>query len=334
MERHLIAPLLSQAGAVVVTASDIPIQRQWRDYETRRRCQTFHLRPLDADEVARLLSFSQPKAIDFAYQATAGHPRAVEWLRQLTDGDEGRVLKATAIERRMWLDQIGENTAEYFLRGLTDDLRETAGQASLLRWFNVSLLRETLPGPKSPDDSVYLSQINALNRAGLTVWDIDRGAYRFADPAVRQLVARLYSARLKDNGAHTHWIAHTYYAQETRYVEYLYDALPEALYHRLRWNLVQGHAPEQTLLDCRVWLATEPHPEWQRAASDDWKAVAEALNGVRYRTLEKEARLGSAEQEAEAARWYAAQELSQMMPDVFASLLQFVQKQQAPRSKE
>jgi hypothetical protein len=83
LERVLIAPLMVVTGSLIIATSSLPIQRQWRDFETRRRSQTIHLQPFTKDDIAILLNSDNPEMVQFAYEATAGHPKAIEWLMKM-----------------------------------------------------------------------------------------------------------------------------------------------------------------------------------------------------------------------------------------------------------
>ena len=328
MERVLISPLLALAGSQIVATSGIPIQRQWRDYETRRRCQTLHIQPFDRDDLTQLLNLDDAGIVEYAYQVTAGHPKAIEWYREIIGMNEINVLNAPEVQRHLWQQEISKRAKDYFLGKLPQDLAQTASLLSHLRWFNVALLRNLMPDAKAVDDSFYLEKINRLNRAGLTTWDINRGAYRFTDPAVRLLLSEYERGKDPQKCAETHRLSHEYYAGETRYVEYLSDTLPEVIYHYLWWKTTSGTSLSHAAQSCLDWLRSEPYLEWRRAESQNWEEVRKVLDGSYFKHADRmQPVVDYAEADSEIARKYAVEELKQIMPsDTYSALLEFLQE--------
>jgi len=255
-EREVVHPLI-QRGDVLMIATGRAEIIQWREYDVRARQQNYRIPALTPGETERLATgwHLDPAR---AYRLTLGHPQALCWLR-----DEAGLSE----------EEMAQRAVDYFLEGLSPRARELAEVVSLLPVFDVAVLRLLFPSQEGDLEGFYtdyLDRIAELRRAGLVLWSMDVGAYRFADSTVRRLLARGYRHRDAADFARIHRLAADYYQDEARRAAYLHYSLVSALYHLAQTCWLEG--PTVASEQCLRWVRSNLGP-WRGA---DWDAVIQA----------------------------------------------------------
>lgn len=261
-EEETIHRLIEREDVLIIVTSEIEL-RQWHEYDVRAAQKSYRIPPLTAEEVAPLATkWAIPP--EHAFELTMGHPQALEWLRNQPDISE---------------EELAAKSQDYFLDGLSTESRRLALAACLLPSFDVAVLRRVLP-PDQADPSTefsesestgmyldYFDQIRELMGAGLVAWDIESGAYRFTDGAIRRLLARSVRLGQPETFDHIHREAADYYSAEARHAAYLHYSLVNAIYH-----LAQAHRSEgrpKVARRCDEWVQSN----LKRWIGADWAAV-------------------------------------------------------------
>jgi hypothetical protein len=255
-EHSTLAPLVLRDDVLIIIASQHEI-RQWRELEVKMRHDSIQIPSLTLEEVSAAVADQQ---IDppLAYQATCGHRLALNWL--LT-------------EPGLNAGQIALRLEEHLLGHLPEDIRQIAQAASLLLHFNQNTLHKALSAiqPDRPlqaaDD---LRRIQHLYREGILVYDQRRSLYRFADPAVRQLLRRAVCAAGKLDCPMIHRALTEYYKEEARRPFFLPRYIVNVLYHLASTG--GGNEPTALTQACLDWIE-RTRPLW---VSADWGAVLQA----------------------------------------------------------
>jgi len=220
-ESNALLPLIQREDTIIVAGSQIEINL-WQEYDIRVRQQNHQLTPLRIDEIKEVLLESDIDS-DHAQTITFGHPKILEEF----------------IAHSNWKEKEACAYAnKYFLEGFSDDLKELTEKASIFPVFDIFILRKIMEG-KTEDDkkdqtdmlTKYNDKINELTRRWIVQFDVQVGAYRFTDDAVRRLISRNTELTLNNEFVRIHRIAAEYYQEEAKNTSYLAQLFVSAIYH-------------------------------------------------------------------------------------------------------
>jgi len=261
-ESETILPALEQKNVLLLASSQIEIT-QWREYEVRIRQENHRVPPMALDEVAGIVHNKDLPA-EKVFQLTLGQPQAAAWLRDHPD------LSA---------EKLADRAHRFFLEGLPDKAREIADVLCLLPVFNPYLLHRILYTGNAPESEtqyvVYLEHIREFIRHGIVYWDINLGAYRFSDSAVRRLLARRVRNRDLKLFERVQSVSAGYYQAEARHPGYLHLHLVSAIYHTAMAEPTR--TPQEAGKTCLEWVKAN-RSSWMSARREEvleaWKSGA------------------------------------------------------------
>lgn len=237
-ENKAILPLIERGDTLIITGSQIELNL-WQEYDVRFRQSNFQLAPLSLEEVKQMLEGTNFDE-QIAYQLTFGQPK----------------MLATHISKPQWKEkQISSFAADYFLDGFPREAKEIAQVASLLPAFNMYVLRKVRGDDKIEDEGLlnhYHDNINELTRRWMVQFDIDIGAYRFTDNAVRRLLANDYLVSNPDHYDQIQKIAAEYFQEEAKGAAFLPQLIVSAVYHQAQTNRSFSQAKRGEL--CVGWI--------------------------------------------------------------------------------
>jgi hypothetical protein len=277
-EEETVQHLIERGNVFIIATSEIEL-RQWHEYDVRAAQESHRIPPLTEAEVASLAT-EWSISPEHAFELTLGHPQALEWLRAQPDISK---------------EELAAKSQVYFLKDLSGACRRLALAACMLPSFDVAVLRRVLP-PDQAEPSVeeseiestgmymdYFDHIRDLMGAGLVAWDVESGAYRFTDGAIRRLLARSVRLSQPEIFDHIHREAADYYSAEARHAAYLHYSLVNAIYHQAQAHRSEG-LPE-VAHRCITWVRANLK-SWMGA---NWDAVNEAWQtGIDDDSLKKE----------------------------------------------
>ena len=263
LEQELVLELLERPDVLLITTSQIPITTQWREYNVRIRQENRLIPPLREEQIAQIEEAMSSNTSQLLARSR-GYPQVLAWLKQ---------------EPCLSEVELAQRVTDYFLAGLPDQTRELALVASLLPLFDIAVLRDlltaALKAAKSDGEQEgfyadYVDHIRELIGTGLVAWDMQVGAYRFCNAAVRRLLAQSLQALRPNDFKHIHQVAAQYYQEESRRAGYLHYTLVSAIYHIAQAQYIVDPA---TVGDhCLRWVRNNLET-WMGA---DWAAVVDA----------------------------------------------------------
>jgi GTPase SAR1 family protein len=220
-ESNTLLPLIQRGDTIIIACSQIEINL-WQEYDVRVRQQNHQLTPLRIDEIQEVLHGTAIDS-DYAHAITFGHPKILEEFLAHPDWTK---KEASAYAHK------------YFLDGFPNDIKELTEKASIFPVFDIFILRKIMDG-KTEDDKKdqtdmltgYNDKINELTRRWIVQFDIQVGAYRFTDDAVRRLISRNTELTFNNEFIHIHQIAAEYYQEEAKNTSYLEQLFVSAIYH-------------------------------------------------------------------------------------------------------
>jgi hypothetical protein len=237
-ENKAILPLIEREDTLILAGSQIELNL-WQEYDVRFRQCNYHLAPLSPEEVKQMLegtTFDEQAA----YQLTFGQPKMI----------------STHIAKPRWTEkQISDYAVDYFLEGFPAEAKEIARVASLLPAFNMYVLRKVRGDEKNEDEGLlnwYHDNVNELTRRWMVQFDIDIGAYRFTDNAVRRLLSTDYLLSKPDQYDRIQSIAAEYYEEEAKGAAFLPQLIVSAVYHQVQTNRALSQAKRGDL--CVSWI--------------------------------------------------------------------------------
>jgi hypothetical protein len=277
-EEETVQCLVEREDVLIIATSEIEL-RQWHEYDVRAAQESYRIPPLTEAEVASLAT-EWSISPEHAFELTLGHPQALEWLRAQPDISK---------------EELAAKSQVYFLEGLSEACRRLALAACMLPSFDVAVLRRVLPSNQT-ESSVeesefestgmymdYFNQIRELMGAGLVAWDVESGAYRFTDGAIRRLLARSVRLSRPETFDRIHREAADYYSAEARHAAYLHYSLVNAIYHQAQAHRSEGRP--KVARRCVAWVRANLK-SWMGAS---WDAVNEAWQtGIDDDSLRKE----------------------------------------------
>lgn len=215
-EHEVLRELVKRGDTLIIATGRSPLV-QWRDYDVRIAAQDHHIPPLSREEVAEWARV-QGLDPDRAFALSMGYPQVLAWLEEQPD---------------LPLEEIDRRVVALFLDGLPEKAHQLAEVASLLPVFDLAALRPLLSSEEDGESfyGKYTEHVGELIRAGLVALDIEVGAYRFRESAVRRLLARGLRHRDPEWFRHIHQVAANYYREEATRAAYLHRVLVSALYH-------------------------------------------------------------------------------------------------------
>ena len=220
-ESNALLPLIQREDTIIIAASQIEINL-WQEYDVRVRQENHQLTPLKIDEIKEFLLETNIDS-DHAQTITFGHPKMLEEF----------------IAHPKWTSKEASAYAnKYFLEGFPADTKELTEKASIFPVFDIFILRkvmedETEDDQKDQTDMLtgYNDKINELTRRWIVQFDVEAGAYRFTDDAVRRLISRNTELTLNNEFIRIHQVAAKYYQEEAKNTLYLAQLFVSAIYH-------------------------------------------------------------------------------------------------------
>ncbi len=220
-ESNVLLPLIQREDTIIITGSQIEINL-WQEYDVRVRQENRQLTPLRIDEIKEVILETDINS-DHAQTITFGHPKILEEF----------------LAHPNWTEKEASAYAnKYFLHGFSNDIKELTEKASLFPAFDIFILRKIMEGGTEDDKkdqtdmlTGYNDKIHELTRRWIVQFDIQAGAYRFTDDAVRRLISRNTELTLNNEFIHIHQIAAEYYQEEAKNTSYLAQLFVSAIYH-------------------------------------------------------------------------------------------------------
>jgi hypothetical protein len=237
-ERDAILPMVKRGKTLVITSSQIELN-QWREDDVRVRQTNYQIPALTIEEVTAFVSNAGIE-ITGVYDLTFGQPKVAGWL-----------LKNPQMSEK----EIADRASAYFLEDIPAEARQIAEIICLLPVFNAYLLKKILNSDASKNEVQYLQCLEWLKeyiRRGLVYWDVSIGSYRFADSAVRRLLARQVWYEQPDLFKKIQKIASEYFQAEARGPGYLHMHLVGAIYHFAQ--TLHGQPSEKIGDECLKWV--------------------------------------------------------------------------------
>ena len=262
LEREILLELIERGDALILAASRVELL-PWRENEVIYRQETRRIPLLTPTETAASLKGSGLEGVQ-AFRATLGHPILVAWLQS---------------DPRLSKQDLAQRAGEYFLQDLRESETRGLGQiASLMPAFNVLALRKALNKDNDENEDLisnYMDQIHELTGQGLVQWELQIGAYRFTESAVRCLLARQFLYQEPERFYTIQGIAARYFQDEARSPAYLHQHLVSAVYHLAQsyQPLGQREAGERCLEWIEASSAYWSHANWDRILQA-WKTGA------------------------------------------------------------
>lgn len=262
LEHELVLKLLERQDVLLITTSQIPITTQWREYDVRIRQENRLIPPLSEEQIAQMEGATPSRASQL-FARSRGYPQALAWLQQAPHVSEV---------------ELAQRVADYFLADLPAKTRELAFIASLLPLFDIAVLRDLLTTESDVEQegfyADYVDRIRELIGTGLVAWDMQVGAYRFCNAAVRRLLAQSLQALRPDDFKRIHQVAAQYYQEESRRACYLHYTLVSAIYHMAQAQYIDDPSTVGTY--CLEWVR-DNLKTWMGA---DWAVVLDAWRGA------------------------------------------------------
>ncbi|NTU83659.1 MAG: hypothetical protein HGA45_30525, partial [Chloroflexales bacterium] len=255
VERGLLLPLVRAERLVAVITSRSPLR--WREFDTRRRAETFTLAPLGLDDTAAQLGL-EPAAAAAVHQITVGLPLANELARDLVAERPDPAMWDQAALSRTILAALYQRIEP----GLTPELRCNLEVLSVVREFALPLLQALMvfcgEESRSRSQALQLITIKQLQELDLVLWDQACLSYRVA-PVLRQLIAGTLRRTDPERYAAIQRAAVGYYRQMldevlvSRHVHLL-----ELLWHTLDSQAPAGQTPPELLRGLVARYLTSP----------------------------------------------------------------------------
>jgi hypothetical protein len=168
--------------------------------------------------------------------------------------------------------------ADFFLEDFPPATREAAEAAALMPLFNTLVLRMAMDIEADESEArlvYYIDQVQHMIRMGMVFWDY--GIYRFADSAVRRLIARHIHRSDPKRFLRIHRKAAAHFLAEARGGAFLHLHLVPAVYHlaysepsldpaAAGWRCCEWVQNSQ-----KLWLEArwpEVRSSWQTGAND------------------------------------------------------------------
>lgn len=206
LEEWIINPLIQTGRCLVVWTGRRP--QRWKRFEVRRRLNSRELKPFDPKDTVKLFRTNGPEAIATlpddeikvlsrrVQRLTHGHPLADSVvLHQLGELASGKI----PLTERQFIKQednlldglVQEFVDAYAFRGLSDELIGACRVMSLVRQFDVIMLREILNGVSTSYEAYPRDEfgmlLSRLRSTQLVLWDEKRKGYAI-DPTLRHIL--------------------------------------------------------------------------------------------------------------------------------------------------
>jgi len=220
-ERDTLLPLIQRGDTIIIAVSQIEINL-WQEYDVRVRQENHQLTPLRLDEIKEVLLETDIDS-HHAQTITFGHPKILEEF----------------IAHPKWTEKEASAYAnKYFLEGFPTDIKELTEKASIFPVFDIFILRKIMEDETDDDQedktdmlTGYNDKINELTLRWIVQFDVQAGAYRFTDDAVRRLISRNTELTLNNEFIRIHQVAAKYYQEEAKNTLYLAQLFVSAIYH-------------------------------------------------------------------------------------------------------